>query len=160
MESRQQLAVLDHGAIERSEKLQDSCGFGGRARSAFELADFSLSQQIRMIAAYRCSMTTTPAGSDGLPLIGETLSFAKNPFRFIEERLSRHGRIFRSTVLGRKTAVIAGPEAAAKFTDADLVMREGSMPPHVQELFGGRSLPSLDGEAHRTRKKIINQAFN
>jgi cytochrome P450 len=105
-------------------------------------------------------MTTTPAGSDGLPLLGETLSFAKNPFRFIEERLARHGRIFRSTVLGRKTAVIAGPEAAAKFIDADLVMREGSMPPHVQELFGGRSLPLLDGDAHRARKKTVNQAFN
>ena len=47
-----------------------------------------------------------------MPLLGETLSFAKNPFRFIEERLATHGRIFRSNVLGRKTVVVAGPEAA------------------------------------------------
>ena len=100
-----------------------------------------------------------PPGGDGLPLLGETLTFAKNPFRFIDERLARHGRIFRSNVLGRKTAVIAGPEAAGKFIDADLVMREGSMPPHVQELFGGRSLPLLDGEVHKTRKQLVNQAF-
>jgi cytochrome P450 len=101
-----------------------------------------------------------PAGNDGLPLLGETLSFAKNPFRFIEERLALHGRIFRSHLLGRKTAVVAGPEAAGKFIDADVVMREGSMPPHVQELFGGRSLPLLDGEVHSGRKKLVNQAFS
>src|ERR1700716_4183334 len=114
-----------------------------------------LAEERRIVTCMSTIETPQPPGSDGLPLLGETLSFAKNPFRFIEERLARHGRIFRSTVLGRKTAVIAGPEAAAKFIDADLVMREGSMPSHVQELFGGRSLPLLDGEAHRTRKKIV-----
>jgi cytochrome P450 len=101
-----------------------------------------------------------PAGNDGLPLLGETLSFAKNPFRFIEDRLAAHGRIFRSHLLGRKTAVVAGPEAAGKFIDSGVIMREGSMPPHVQELFGGRSLPLLDGEVHSGRKKLVNQAFS
>jgi cytochrome P450 len=104
--------------------------------------------------------TPPPPGNDGLPLVGETLSFAKNPFRFIEERLALHGRIFRSNVLGRKTAVVAGPEAAGHFIDPNVIMREGAMPPHVQELFGGRSLPLLDGEIHSTRKKLVNQAFN
>ena len=33
------------------------------------------------------------------------------------------------------------------------------MPPHVQELFGGRSLPLLDGEEHAARKKVVLQAF-
>jgi retinoid hydroxylase len=111
-------------------------------------------------AALSSTETPTPAGNDGLPLLGETLSFVKNPFRFIEERLALHGKIFRSNVLGRKTAVVAGPEAAGHFIDANIVMREGSMPPHVQELFGGRSLPLLDGEVHSARKKIVNQAFN
>ena len=88
-------------------------------------------------------MNNLPPGRDGMPLVGETLSFARNPFRFIEERLATHGRIFRSNVLGRKAVVVAGPEAAARFIDPNLVMREGSMPPHVQELFGGRSLARL-----------------
>jgi cytochrome P450 len=101
-----------------------------------------------------------PPGSDGLPLVGETLAFAKNPFRFIEERLAAHGRVFRSNVLGRKTVVVAGADAAGQFIDNDLVMREGSMPPHVQELFGGRSLPLLDGETHRVRKNLVLQAFS
>ncbi len=109
------------------------------------------------------SMTTVgkplPPGSSGLPLIGETLAFAKNPFRFIDERLTRHGRIFRSRLLGRNAVVIAGPEAAGRFIDSRKVARNDSMPPHVQELFAGRSLPLLDGDAHRTRKSMVNQAF-
>src|SRR4029077_10581860 len=87
-------------------------------------------------------------------------TFAKNPFRFIDDRLRAHGRIFRSRVLGRKTVVMAGPDAAGRFIDSGIIMREGAMPPHIQELFGGRSLPLLDGEVHRARKSVINQAFN
>jgi len=104
--------------------------------------------------------STLPPGRDGMPLLGETLSFAKNPFRFIEERLATHGRIFRSNVLGRKTAVIAGADAAGRFIDAGVIMREGSMPPHVQELFGGRSLPLLDGDVHAGRKRLVLAAFD
>lgn len=119
-----------------------------------------LSGEWRIVRCMSTLEAPLPPGNDGLPLVGETLSFAKNPFRFIEERLARHGRIFRSNVLGRKTAVVAGPEAAGHFIDPDVIMREGSMPPHVQELFGGRSLPLLDGEVHSARKKLVTQAFN
>ncbi|HKS23277.1 MAG TPA: cytochrome P450 [Thermoanaerobaculia bacterium] len=104
-------------------------------------------------------MSRLPPGSSGLPLLGETLPFAKNPFRFLEERLAKYGRVFRTNVLGRKTVVVAGPEAAGRFIDGSVVMREGSMPPHVQELFGGRSLPLLDGDAHAARKSTVLAAF-
>lgn len=104
-------------------------------------------------------MQSLPPGRNGIPLLGETLAFAKNPFRFIDERLAAHGRIFRSNVLGRKTAVVAGAEAAGRFIDPNAVLREGSMPPHVQELFGGRSLPLLDGEVHAARKRTVLEAF-
>jgi cytochrome P450 len=105
------------------------------------------------------STAPLPPGRGGLPLLGETLAFAKNPFRFIDERLAAHGRIFRTNVLGRKSVVVAGPEAAGRFIDDGVVMREGSMPPHVQELFGGRSLPLLDGDVHAARKGVVLQAF-
>jgi cytochrome P450 len=101
-----------------------------------------------------------PPGRNGLPLLGETIAFAKNPFRFIDQRLAAHGRVFRSHVLGRPTVVIAGPDATALFIDPERVMREGSMPPHIQGLFGGRSLPLLDGDAHRARKSLVLQGFS
>ena len=104
-------------------------------------------------------MAQLPPGRRGLPLLGETLAFARNPFRFIDDRLARHGRIFRTNVLGRDSVVIASPDAAGRFIDTSVVMREGAMPPHVQELFGGESLPLLDGETHRGRKNLVLQAF-
>lgn len=118
-------------------------------------------QSTRADRSYYLLMATTPLppGRDGLPLVGETLPFAKNAFRFIEERLAAHGRIFRTYILGRKTAIVAGPEAAGRFIDPNVVMREGSMPPHVQELFGGRSLPLLDGDVHRARKSAVVAAL-
>ncbi len=52
-----------------------------------------------------------PPGSGGLPVLGETLAFARNPFAFIDERLAKYGPIFRSNILFKNTVVITGPEA-------------------------------------------------
>src|SRR2546423_4049922 len=105
------------------------------------------------------STTSLPPGSAGLPLVGERLAVAKDPFRLLGERLARHGRIFRSRLLGRNAVIVAGPDAAGQFIDNDKVVRHDSMPPHVQQLFAGKSLPLLDGDAHRERKRVVNQAF-
>lgn len=101
-----------------------------------------------------------PPGSNGLPLLGETLAFAKNPFGFIDSRLAAHGRTFRTHVLGRPSVVMAGPDAAGQFIDTDDVVRKDSMPPHIQELFGGPSLPLLDGDEHRQRKLAVMRGFS
>jgi retinoid hydroxylase len=104
--------------------------------------------------------TKRPPGRRGLPFLGETLAFARNPFGFIDERLRTEGRTFRTSVLGRESAVIAGPDAAGRFIDTNDVIRKDSMPPHIQELFGGRSLPLLDGEEHRQRKLAVLRGFS
>jgi cytochrome P450 len=100
-----------------------------------------------------------PPGATGLPLIGETLPFLNNGFGFVDSRTARYGPVWRTHILGRPTAVLAGPDATGRFVDAE-VQRAGSMPPHVQELFGGISLPLLDGEPHLSRKTFILQAFS
>src|SRR5215470_17852455 len=100
-----------------------------------------------------------PAGSSGLPLLGETLAFIKNGFGFVEERARRFGPIFRTRILGRETAVLVGPDASGEFIDSRHVQRDGAMLPHIQELFGGRALPTLDGEEHLERKHFVLAAF-
>jgi retinoid hydroxylase len=103
---------------------------------------------------------TLPPGRRGLPLLGETLDFAKNPFDFIAKRIDTHGRVFRTHLLGRPTVVIAGPEATSDFIDPERVMRAGSMPANIEALFAGKSLPLLDGDQHRARKSIVLQGFS
>lgn len=100
-----------------------------------------------------------PPGKSGLPLIGQTLTFLKDEFRFVAKNTETHGPIFRANVLGRKAVFLSGPEGTALFNDENYVQRAGGMPDFVEEIFGGKSLPLLDGEVHRARKQQVLGAF-
>ncbi len=110
-------------------------------------------------------MTTVnplPPGSNGLPLLGETLAFAKNPFDFIRRRRARFGDVFRTSILGKPTVFIAGPKRTEVWLDPAKVQREGAMPANLMALFGGHPdiVPLLDGEAHAQRKRSLLAAFS
>jgi hypothetical protein len=87
------------------------------------------------------SMTAPPAslppGSMGLPFLGETLAFGKNPFRFLEERQQRHGNVFKSSLFGRKIVFLAGTEGAEAFYDGQNISRADAHPFPLVQLFGG-----------------------
>ncbi len=100
-----------------------------------------------------------PPGRTGLPYLGEVSKFLADGFAFVEDRVRSYGPIFRTKILGRPTAVIVGPDAAGQFVDDTKIQRSGAMLPHVQTLFGGQSLPVLDGEQHRERKAFVMAAF-
>lgn len=100
-----------------------------------------------------------PGGGLGLPILGETGKLLKNGFAFVEAGARMHGPIFQASLFGRRTAVITGPDASGLFIDSSRVQRSGAMPPHIQTLFAGRSLPLLDGEEHRDRKRLVMAAF-
>jgi cytochrome P450 len=101
-----------------------------------------------------------PPGARGLPLLGDTLTFLKDGFRFVEDGARRHGPVFRTSLFGRPTAVVTGPEASGLFIDASRVQRAGAMPAHIETLFAGRSLPLLDGDTHRERKAFVMAGFS
>lgn len=102
-----------------------------------------------------------PPGSAGLPGLGETLAFVKDPFTFVKERRARYGRVFRTNLLGRMTAVLIGPEPLEAFYDPANVMREGANPANIQTLFGGTGvINGLDGAAHGERKAFVTAALS
>lgn len=101
----------------------------------------------------------TPPGDNGLPLIGETIAFVKDMFGFMSERFDKHGSVFRSHILGNPTVFIRGADLTHVWLDDTCIQREGSFPKNIQALFGGRSLPLLDGPTHKTRKRIVLSAF-
>lgn len=105
------------------------------------------------------SETTLPPGDRGLPLLGETLDFLKDQFRFVDERQARFGKVFRSNILFKDTALLVGAEGAGVFNDESRVQRAGGMAPHIADFFGGTSLPLLDGAVHRQRKQQVMGAF-
>lgn len=101
-----------------------------------------------------------PPGRSGPPLIGETLRFLKDGHRFVAERVAQHGPVFRTTLLGKKAAVICGPDATQLFNDPQQVTRVNAMPGNIKTLFAGDVMPTLDGEAHRERKQLVLAAFD
>lgn len=100
-----------------------------------------------------------PPGDPELPGLGGTLKLLKNGFAFVDDGTRRHGPIFRTRLFGRPTAVITGPDASTVFIDSARVQRSGAMPAHIETLFAGRSLPLLDGETHRERKRFVMAGF-
>ena len=103
-----------------------------------------------------------PPGSNGLPLLGETLAFASNPFAFIHQRRARFGDVFRTSILGSPTVFIVGPKHVGTWLDPTKVQREGAMPANLLALFGGHAdiVPLLDGAAHAQRKRCLLAAFS
>jgi len=62
----------------------------------------------------------------------------------ISKGVARDPAMHALPVAGAVAIILAGPEAAGKFIDGSVVMRNDSMPPHVQQIFAGRSLPLLE----------------
>lgn len=101
-----------------------------------------------------------PPGRRGLPIIGETVSFARNPPRFVAERFARYGPIFRSHILGSEMVFMVGADALRFVlgTHRDHFLSGKGWPKGLRMLLG-ESLMMQNGELHQTRRKQLAPAF-
>ena len=104
-------------------------------------------------------MAQLPPGSTGLPFVGEALPFLKDPFAFTIDRTKRHGHVWKTKILSDKVIFFAGAEAFAFFIDPENFTRVAGSPKHIQELLHPESVAFLDGDRHRTRKRLLLEAF-
>lgn len=98
-------------------------------------------------------------GKSGVLANDDTLIFLKNPFKYIQKGIAKHGNVYKSRLMLKDVVVMAGPEAGQKFNDESFVRRAGAFPPFIEKLFGGKSLPFQDGGTHRERKQLILEGF-
>jgi len=99
-----------------------------------------------------------PPGNLGLPVLGETLSFLRDP-DFATKRHQQHGSIFKSQLFGRPTIFLKGPEANYFVLTHENKYFVVSWPPSLQQLLGPLSLALQKGEMHIGRRKLMAQAF-
>lgn len=101
-----------------------------------------------------------PPGSNGLPFLGETLSFVFDP-DFAEKRANKYGNIFRTNILGQPTVIMSGVEANKLIfsTHFDHFSWREGWPANFRELLG-ESLFLQDGEEHRRNRKLLMPAFH
>lgn len=101
-----------------------------------------------------------PPGSNGLPLLGETLSFVFDT-NYIAKRYQQHGAIFRTNLIGKPTVVMVGPEAVefVLSTHTEHFSWRQGWPNNFKELLG-ESLFLMDGEEHRQKRRLIMPAMH
>jgi cytochrome P450 len=105
-------------------------------------------------------MLQPPPGSLGVPYVGQALEFLKDPFEFTLARTRRHGNIWKTRILGDTVVFFAGPKAFSFFMNPEHFTRQSGSPRFMQELLHPDAVPFLDGDRHKTRKRLLLSAFS
>jgi retinoid hydroxylase len=100
-----------------------------------------------------------PPGRAGLPLLGESLTYLRNPEGFIAERQQRYGNVFTTHLFGRPTVVLIGAEAARFLFAHDGRNLEMTNTPNFETLLGPKSIGVQVGAAHQNLRRYLIQAF-
>lgn len=101
-----------------------------------------------------------PPGQMGWPVIGQTLQFIFDP-DYAAKQYAKYGPIFKTSLLGKPTVFMIGPEAAefVLSSRADCFSwREGW--PEPFKILLGESLFVQDGEEHRRNRRLLMPAFH
>jgi retinoid hydroxylase len=99
-----------------------------------------------------------PPGNLGLPIVGETISFL-NDANFQKKRLSKYGKIFKTSIFGRPTIVMVGAEANQFLFKNENKYVVSTWPKSTRILLGDNSLSVRTGSFHTSRRKLLAQAF-
>ena len=103
--------------------------------------------------------TELPGGRD-LPVVGSTLAYARDPQSLFERQWERHGAVSRIGFLGKKWAVLLGPDACeAALTNREKAFASGDGWIQAAGPFFGRGLMFLDFAEHHLHRRIMQQAF-
>ncbi|KAD3641978.1 hypothetical protein E3N88_31202 [Mikania micrantha] len=102
-----------------------------------------------------------PSGHTGLPWIGETISFyraqRKNQLfeNFFQPRIKKHGKIFKTKLMGSPTVVVNGVTANKFFMSNEFRLVISSWPTSSVELMGKNCIMQKQGDSHRCLRGII-----
>lgn len=102
-----------------------------------------------------------PPGELGLPWIGETLDFYKAQKKnklyedFVQPRIQKYGKTFKTRLMGSPTVVVSGMEANKFFLSNEFKLVVSSWPSSSVQLMGSDSIMEKQGEAHRCVRGII-----
>ena len=87
----------------------------------------------------------------------DTLTLARDPYRFISEQCERHGSdAFETRLFLHKVICMRGEEAAKVFYDTSHFSRVSVAPSRIAKtLFGRGGVQGMDGKAHHHRKMMF-----
>jgi retinoid hydroxylase len=100
-----------------------------------------------------------PPGRFGVPAIGESIAYLRDPESFIAQRQKRYGNIFKTHLFGRPTIVLIGAEAARFLFSNDGQKLEMTNTPNFEILLGKKSIGVQTGTAHQVLRRQLFQVF-
>ncbi|MFN6526383.1 cytochrome P450 [Nostoc sp. ChiSLP03a] len=100
-------------------------------------------------------------GSFGLPILGETLRLFATQGWGLAKNYERYGPVFKTSILGKKYAVLVGVEANRLILQekADYVSSYLGWKVAMEHIFG-RPMMLQDGEEHRRTRRLMAPAFH
>ncbi|KAK7276775.1 hypothetical protein RIF29_17921 [Crotalaria pallida] len=107
-----------------------------------------------------------PPGEMGFPLIGETMDFfnaqRKNQLfeEFVQPRILKHGKIFKTRIMGSPTVIVNGAEANKFFLSNEFKLVKSSWPSSSVQLMGSDSIMEKDGDKHRSLRSVIGTTLS
>ncbi|KAF7142019.1 hypothetical protein RHSIM_Rhsim06G0118200 [Rhododendron simsii] len=107
-----------------------------------------------------------PPGDMGLPWIGETMEFYKaqrtNKLfeEFVQPRIQKYGKIFKTRLMGSPTVVVNGTDANKFFLLNEFKLVISSWPSSSVQLMGKDSIMEKQGEQHRILRGIIASSLS
>ncbi|MEM9153358.1 MAG: cytochrome P450, partial [Cyanobacteria bacterium P01_F01_bin.3] len=101
----------------------------------------------------------TPPGRLGLPILGESISYLRNPEEFILQRQQRYGNVFKTHLFGSPNVVLIGADAVQFLFSNDGKKLEMMNTPNFETLLGEKSIGVQIGSAHQVLRRQLFQAF-
>lgn len=91
-----------------------------------------------------------------LPVLGESLTYVKDPLSFSEEKLTQHGGTCRSHLLLAPSVILAVTEENAKLIHSK---KDLGWPRHFQKLVGRKALAMVNDPLHKKIRTLNSRAF-
>lgn len=100
-----------------------------------------------------------PPGRLGLPTIGESIAYLRDPESFIAQRQKQYGNLFKTHLFGRPTIVLIGADAVRFLFSNDGQKLEMTNTRNFEILLGAKSIGVQTGTAHQVLRRQLFQAF-
>ncbi|XVF60787.1 hypothetical protein PTKIN_Ptkin08bG0076400 [Pterospermum kingtungense] len=107
-----------------------------------------------------------PPGQMGLPLMGETMEFYKAQRKnrlfeeFVEPRIAKYGKVFKTSLMGSPTVVVNGAEANRFILSNEFKLVISSWPSSSVQLMGRSSIMEKQGDHHRFLRGLITSCLS
>ena len=106
------------------------------------------------------STATAPPRRRGIPYIGRTVAYIRDPLRMMREHHDTYGPVSDMDFIGKRWTVLLGPDACeVALRNADKAYSSGEGWGYLVGPFFDRGLMLLDFEEHHRHRRIMQSAF-